>query len=469
MNGNDQSQKNPTPSLTVPHVQYHDFVLSPDGLSPHSIDPSHPSLAQGVTFATTSQTVNGREVLMGVRPAPPSRLNSQETRKVDPPVPLPPRHPSRTGHRNLRQKPYSPNSDGRCRSFAETARDFARKNEYEYTFLRVGEQIRILHLNAGQGDETLRCTLVPATLHTTYEALSYYWGIDEPINEIKIQNYDSRQHLSMLNIQEHKFYIRSNLFQALRALREPDRAVHLWMDAICINQDDDDEKRQQVAMMEYIYSKATSVVIWLGEPTKQCPSNVAFDFVRKVCDLRSFDTLLAEKYLDDWEALAKLMRNVWFSRRWVVQELALAREAFLRSGKHMVHWDDFADAIAFYVLRFERIKKMRRTVTLDPDDPDPLREVGKLSPNVLVDATSNLFRKDERGDVVEHRMTLEALISTLTAYEASDPRDTVYAVLSLAKDTKRAIPNRQSPSLTSYASSDKPSNHEGDEAHADTD
>jgi hypothetical protein len=277
---------------------------------------------------------------------------------------------------------------------------------------------------------------VPADLKSNYEALSYYWGSDEPRHEIKILKYkpDKTGQKSLRNVERLKFYIRSNLFAALRALREPKTDIDLWVDAICINQDDDAEKKRQVTKMEEIYSKARGVLIWLGQSTPS--SDVAFPFI-EMCMLRGFDSLLDPKHAEKWEALVELMRNVSFSRRWVVQELALAREASLHSGKHARHWDDFADAIAFFALKFDIIKKFLRKTELRPEDPDPVREIEKLGANVLVDATSNLFRRSENGDIIERRQTLETLISTLTAYEASDPRDTVYAILSLAKDTTR--------------------------------
>lgn len=333
----------------------------------------------------------------------------------------------------------SPTASTTQLSIAATTQQILRTNEYAYEPLNpnAGEQIRILRITPGEENEALHCTLVPANLKSDYEALSYYWGSDEPSHEIKILTYkpDDTVQKSLRNVKPLKFYIRSTLFAALRALREPKTDVDLWVDAICINQDDDAERKTQVAKMEEIYSKAQRVLIWLGQSTPS--SDVAFPFIEEMCKLRSFDSLLDQKHAEKWEALAELMRNVWFSRRWVVQELALAKEASLHSGKHMVHWDDFADAIAFFALKFDKIKKFPRKTKLLPEDPDPLLEIGKLGPNVLVDATSNLFRRSENGDIIERRQTLETLISTLTAYEASDPRDTVYAILSLAKDTTR--------------------------------
>ncbi|TVY71201.1 Heterokaryon incompatibility protein 6 OR allele [Lachnellula suecica] len=390
---------------------------------------------------------------------PPPSLDSHD-------LPKPPARASRTGVRNLRPRFVSPtDAPANSASFGDLTQEIIRKNEYSYVPLEAQNGIRILHLDAGKDDDPIQCRLIPCKLDTAYEALSYYWGTDEPENEIKILRYEgTKGSRSILNIKHQKFFIRSNLFSALRGLRNPETPIVLWIDAICINQEDDDEKKSQVAMMEDIYRRAEKVLIWLGEPTNLCPSESAFPFIKKVCDLRQFDTLLKPKYADDWESLAKLMRNVWFSRRWVVQELALAREAILCSGTISVHWDDFADAIAFFVLRYDQIKRIPRV--LRPDDPDPLREIGKLGPNVLVDATSNLFRKDGNGDVIEHRMTLESLVSTLTAYEASDPRDTIYAVLSLAKDSSRPDIHGGNTTPTPNGSAAAPVS-DGDELHND--
>ena len=87
---------------------------------------------------------------------------------------------------------------------------------------------------------------MPADLKSNYEALSYYWGSDEPRHEIKILKYkpDKTGQKSLRNVERLKFYIRSNLFAALRALREPKTDIDLWVDAICINQDDDAEKKR---------------------------------------------------------------------------------------------------------------------------------------------------------------------------------------------------------------------------------
>lgn len=110
-------------------------------------------------------------------------------------------------------------------------------------------------LPAPTKDAPIECTLSIGSLNDQnlhYEALSYEWG--DP---------DSPKHEILLDGQP--FIIRRNLWQALRCLRTEISARTLWVDAICINQEDVSERNHQVGMMGSIYSFASSVRVWLGE------------------------------------------------------------------------------------------------------------------------------------------------------------------------------------------------------------
>lgn len=326
-----------------------------------------------------------------------------------------------------------------------------RANEYEYTPLVLSDtvQIRRLRIEPGLEDAPIICSLIPSSLSEKYEALSYVWGTGEPTKEIMIQDTKQsvrRQLFPM--IRKRSFYVRPNLYAALRNFRSRKQHVDLWIDALCIDQENDVEKEIQIAMMEEIYSKATRVLIWLGEPKNFTLD--AFKCIRLLCDLSLFEGLFEDVESPPLlHALGQLMKDVWFSRRWVVQELAMAKEASLHCGRENIHWVDFADAIAFYVMSYDRIKSLPQP-RLPRDRPRPLPEVKRLGPSVLVDATSNMFRKSNDDEIIEHRQTLEALVSSLTAYEASDPRDTIYAVLSLAKDTYRGLPGQSQAEIQQF-------------------
>jgi hypothetical protein len=74
-------------------------------------------------------------------------------------------------------------------------------------------------------------------------------------------------------------------------------------------------------MMREIYGFASNVCIWLG--VQEDESELAMEFIRdEILRLEKFDQLMNPEnkaYSAKWDALAKLMRREWFSRRWVVQ------------------------------------------------------------------------------------------------------------------------------------------------------
>ncbi|KAH7129649.1 heterokaryon incompatibility, partial [Dactylonectria estremocensis] len=84
------------------------------------------------------------------------------------------------------------------------------------------------------------------------------------------------------------------------------------------------EKSRQVPMMLEIYGKAQRVCVWLGEGDET--SKKAIRFIHNdLLDLKKFDQLCRnDQYGDQWIALIQFMEQPWFSRRWVIQEIALA-------------------------------------------------------------------------------------------------------------------------------------------------
>ena len=291
--------------------------------------------------------------------------------------------------------------------------------------------IRILKLRGGEPQTPLHCTLttrpLKSTQHPNYEALSYHWGEGEPTEEI------------ILNTKEKEFpdpfMVRPNLASALKQLRYRDRSRYLWIDAICINQDDNSERNVQVALMDGVYSGASEVCVWLGDADEN--SGLALSFISRVVILDDFDRLVADSRTPhEWAALSDLMKREWFSRRWVVQEIALAKAARLYCGDSSADWSDFAVAVSLFEAVEIDDRSISKTIQRSENFnriPDFLGEIQFLGATRLVDATSNLFRKAKSGEVQEKLLTLEALVSNLSAFKASRPHDTIYAVIALAK------------------------------------
>ncbi|KAJ9611434.1 hypothetical protein H2200_004618 [Cladophialophora chaetospira] len=257
-----------------------------------------------------------------------------------------------------------------------------------------------------------------------YEALSYAWG--DPDAKECINILDDKRACRTLQVT-------SNLELALRHLRHDGETRCLWVDAICINQNDKSEKSEQVPIMGQIYSRASNLCIWLGE--ENSTSRLAFEHINLVLNLQNFEQTVHEKYADAWAALSDLMKREWFSRRWVVQEIAYAQKASVHCGKQQIDWTELADAVALFGSRADEIANLFRGHRKYNHRNDYLGDVQALGANRLVTTIGMLFRKADDGKRIAKLLTLESLVSRLPAFKASVPHDIIYAVLSLARDT----------------------------------
>jgi hypothetical protein len=297
-----------------------------------------------------------------------------------------------------------------------------------------GDQIRLLKLYppSRRYENNLEANLIIRKGNEKYEALSYTWssegekGSEGVKGSIRVQSGGG---------EFEEIEIQQNLESALRQLRRPLTSRLLWIDAICIDQHNLEEKNHQVPKMATIYNDARSVCVWLGKGTES--TEKALSFVKQILDLDNFDRLVADsKSVKDWAALWELMNSPWFSRRWVIQEIALARKAKVYCGKAKpVKWRDFANAVALFGSRYHQIRELFKASAEFGHHFYHLGDVTALGAHRLVDESSNLFRKSDDGAIQEHLYSLEHLVSTLSPFQATNPRDTIYAVLSLAEDT----------------------------------
>jgi hypothetical protein len=118
---------------------------------------------------------------------------------------------------------------------------------------------------------TYTSTVTDVNESHAFEALSYTWGNElesTPIEIIDLQTKESG-----------KLLIRPNLATALRYLRLDDKERTLWIDAICINQNDLDERGKQVKRMDQIYRFAKQVNVWLGSESVDEHSDRAMELL----------------------------------------------------------------------------------------------------------------------------------------------------------------------------------------------
>lgn len=192
-------------------------------------------------------------------------------------------------------------------------------------------------------------------------------------------------------------------------LRHADSARAIWVDAICINQGDINERNHQVHIMRRIYSRAASVIVWLGSESK--PSRAAMDLIIE-CNRTGTDKLLDYKE-DALRGLSDLFLRSWWRRIWIVQEVVAARELVIMCGRYILPWN-FVTNVCGEIRRKEFSRHGRSKF---------LRSSGYRNFTALND-----FRR-ERG-----RMSLTKYLQCTKDYEASDMRDKLYALIGVASD-----------------------------------
>ncbi|KAI4132341.1 MAG: hypothetical protein LQ341_006283, partial [Variospora aurantia] len=192
----------------------------------------------------------------------------------------------------------------------------------------------------------------------SYEALSYTWGGNHLSHTVFVDTEDGQQQQQSLPVTE-------NLHAALLHLRDTSSPRTLWIDAICINQDDKEERSQQVARMGDIYKSAAKVIIWLGpeggnstaaiHALEELASKINVDWTHYTIsaanqeDIRSgWLDLTQHAPFDDetWFSVVRLLNRSWFSRLWIWQEVFLAHKgATMICGHSTITWEHFRKAI----------------------------------------------------------------------------------------------------------------------------
>nr|POE74659.1 heterokaryon incompatibility protein 6, or allele [Quercus suber] len=174
---------------------------------------------------------------------------------------------------------------------------------YEYRTIADGHAFRLVVLLPGTGDSPIKCEMIWESSdrpRRQYKCLSYNWGTNIRDAAILCDGY--------------RFPVTENLLKALRSLRRPKTNLLIWIDQICINQDDLPERSQQVEIMKSIFSQAKEVIVWLGEADDR--SEKLFEYARKLrrgeenVSKTSLQRILTHRQLQD--ALQKLLTRPWY-------------------------------------------------------------------------------------------------------------------------------------------------------------
>lgn len=177
----------------------------------------------------------------------------------------------------------------------------------------ANQEIRLLTLRPDSEPAWIHCRLEVVSLkdQAPYTAISYVWGTNQLQREIITNSVPVD--------------INDNVYRMLMTLRDITCERTLWIDALCINQEDQKEKAHQVSLMGTIYSNAYHTWIWLGPSSED--SDLAMNLVASAGpgDFERSQLLSKSR---DWKALYALMRRTWWSRLWIVQEACLFQAGY---------------------------------------------------------------------------------------------------------------------------------------------
>ncbi|VUC26144.1 unnamed protein product [Clonostachys rosea] len=291
-------------------------------------------------------------------------------------------------------------------------------------------EIRLLTLHPAGKEAPIVCDLQRVKLRDNpqFEAISYTWGDEHPSVQI------------FLN--DTIFKVRENAAAALRRLRRRRGLRRVWIDAICINQEEVAERDRQITVMQNIFGQASQVIIWLGEPTEQGILGIKYlqgkymnanfrqlwlglygDNVRP-----SYTTSLSTvfdrgEYSEEqvYGEIRELLDRPWWRRTWVVQEAVLAKKLVIMCGEELVSWD--------------MIKKLIEEPPLGQPDLERIGIV--LDESVFPDGLFRFiseYRQRWLGSAAGINL-LETLYRC-RALECSEPQDKIFGLLGIAPSTQ---------------------------------
>ncbi|KAL2024433.1 hypothetical protein VTK56DRAFT_8244 [Thermocarpiscus australiensis] len=353
---------------------------------------------------------------------------------------------------------------------------------FVYPPLLAGDDsIRILSVHPGDFYDPLLCSLKSVTFSRKpkYVALSYAWGVSYPDNarlpvappgdkplrrpsEAMIEHPEGRGRASVktlfgplapeapldaslpraatssisttasVSVNGQPFNIHHNLHLTLLHLRSPTHELPLWVDAICINQADVEERSAQVAIMSFIYMRAAKVVAWLGTREHGSQTDLfrclAMDWKtgqsRYLAESLSTGSKLRYSPKPDQGTVVRITESSYWSRLWIVQEVCLPRFLVFVYGSKVWAYEDMR--------QWETLKAATESMRLLP--PLSLRAAG---PDVQYDGAAAMLRLfDARDARHTESMALEDLIEAFAKQKCTELRDRVFSLLGIAIDVR---------------------------------
>ncbi|KAK0102685.1 hypothetical protein ONS95_006287 [Cadophora gregata] len=317
--------------------------------------------------------------------------------------------------------------------------------------LQPGE-IRLLRLERWIPFFGVRAVLYPVKVgdKPVYEAISYTWGTSKEQRELMING--------------KPFATSTSTYNALHGRSSMFRSRVVWIDYICIDQSNDVEKGSQVKMMTEIYESATRVVVWLGKPLSP---RLAITLLNEMATLpSSIDSYRRYEHLTSsvqWLAMVDFFTLLWFTRVWIVQEVAVAKEVLFICGGMTFSWAMLQGWVEIF-----RDPQMSGLMGLTKSSQKAKRNISNFNSIVTVQRRLQItasWRKNletlKRADAIMKALskrnpdleskagepsmmdninamlmplTLPFLLTDFGDFESTDPRDKIFAFTGLVTD-----------------------------------
>ncbi|KAL0256060.1 Ubiquitin-like protein [Diplodia seriata] len=314
--------------------------------------------------------------------------------------------------------------------------------------------------------EDLQLSMITVNLADApvYDALSYTWGDPTPEPDPTTEKFtkvarcfpiecDGRAVLGTRNLRDALRQLRCSQHPEAQKLhveaaqRKPSK--YMWIDAICINQEDIKERSQQVKMMGTIYETAEAVIAWLGEPDIRARNalklaerlsqadfgklthakdwNLAFedpDFYR----VHGIDPISREQWLD----YALFFGRNWFTRAWILQEVRLAKKAEVLCGDMFCAMGMLRQSLQFvnlcgfgFPIHLTQIEAIKSDVSLDSAWQLEVRHFK---------TELRLFQISERSILEQGKFSFLTNLAFNSATEATLPHDMVYSLIGISTE-----------------------------------
>lgn len=347
--------------------------------------------------------------------------------------------------------------------------------------------IRVAKIKPGTKDHPLRVKLKHIDPRTTkYVALSYTWDQDpSPLTgSTTNSSSDSQSTLPTTSVPDKPkmttllcggtpFRVRQNLYDALCQIRDVQCDVPIFVDALCINFNDNAERTSYLEIMGHIYSRAASVIVYLGPKSSHTDSilrimrqlvnainwrRIGNPFTRdsnltatyNFRDPRFFQNLgMQPLSLKQWRAIHDFCHMRWFTRYWSFFELALAKNALFLWGESCMDYNFLIDfsmilSLSGWLDEFQQISTDNLSSSTFDSETDvglikmfvpvaQLRSSPPWSPKHKDYATWMHKNHGLDSETAQAWQFFEILLQYAEPFECYNPRDKVYAPLALAR------------------------------------